>query len=412
MRLLLWEHGIPGGSETVNIQLIKEFTKMVDLVVWVMPHERIKYFQQILPPSDRLIYEPRFWSRETRLRKSIASTEAFVDHRKPSLNPTFRKLRRAVVDLRLNWIIRRYRLTHSFCGWLHVDVPRIRIPTGVMVMDVMWKHFPDSFGIGSQEWVDRRFTNWLKKAAILFPVSEATAEEIRRFYPWYTGPMRVVPHGALDHQPNGTSSAATAHTSTDRPIFFYPARAGINKDHLTLFKACEHLFAKGHDFDLVLTGHQTEHFADSDYDNDNGIGGCRAFLRERRSVFKGRIKSRGYCARSEVDALYNTCTAVVLSSALEGFGLPLIEALETGAEIICSDIPPYREQLSRYGCADQVSVFPAGDAVALASAMEKILIGSRESVWRKRSGPIAFKNWTWTDAAAAYVESLSAVTPT
>jgi len=95
---------------------------------------------------------------------------------------------------------------------------------------------------------------------------------------------------------------------------------------------------------------------------------------------------------------------------MDGLGFP--EALETGAEIICSDIPPYREQLSRYGCADQVSVFPAGDAVALASAMEKILIGSRESVWRKRSGPIAFKNWTWTDAAAAYVESLSAVTPT
>jgi glycosyltransferase involved in cell wall biosynthesis len=412
MRLLLREHGIPGGIETVNIHLVKELTELVDRVVWVMPHARLKYFQQILPPSDRLIYEPQFWSRETSLKHTLTSTEQFFHQKKPTLDPAFQKLRRALLDLRLNWLIRRYRLTHSFCTWLHVDVPRIRIPTGVMVMDVMWKHFPDCFGPNSHDLVDRRFCRWLETSAVLFPVSEATAREVTRFYPEYEGRTQVVPHGALHHQPNGACSTKIPEKHSDRPVFYYPARAGINKDHLTLFKACERLFAEGHDFDVILTGDQTDRFACAEpWNDDNGIETCRVFLQEKQSLFRGRIKPLGYCARSEVDSLYETCTAVVLPSAFEGFGLPLIEALEKGVEIICSDIAPYREQLSRYGCTDEVRLFPKGDAIALASEMQKILNASREPQWRKRSRSIPLQSWSWKNAAAAYVELLSALTP-
>ncbi|HEY4284917.1 MAG TPA: glycosyltransferase [Chthoniobacterales bacterium] len=412
IRLLLREHGIPGGCETVNIQLVKEFAELVDLVVWVMPISRLNYFQQILPPSDRLIYEPQFWSRETWIQNSAKKAEAFVRQKSPQTHPTVQNLRHALWDLRLKWIVHRYKITHSFCSWVHVTVPRINVPTGVMVMDVMWKHFPDSFGHGTQDWVDCRFRNWLKKAAVLFPVSETTTQDIKRFYPWYNGPIRVVPHGALSEQCNGGSSAPSPETSDSRPIFYYPARAGINKDHLTLFKACEKLFAKGLDFDLVLTGHNTEHFANRHpYDDDNAIEACRASLQANRILFQGRIKSRGYCTRSEVDSLYKCCTAVVLPSTFEGFGLPLIEALESGAEIICSDIPPYREQLLRHHCEDQVRLFPAGDSTALAAEMEKVLIASRQPLWRKRSQSGAFERWTWKDAATAYLESLAALTP-
>ena len=281
-----------------------------------------------------------------------------------------------------------------------------------MVMDVMWKHFPDSFGPGRHDWVDRRFRTWLKKAAVLFPVSETTAIDIKRFYPSHTGPIRVVPHGVLSEPPNGASPMPAADAPQHRPIFYYPARAGINKDHLTLFKACEKLFAKGFDFDVVLTGHLTQHFADTHpYNDDAAIETCRAFLQANQALFQGRIKPRGYCMRSEVDTLYKCCTAVVLPSAFEGFGLPLIEALEHGAEIICSDIPPYREQLSRHDCENQVWLVPAGDATALSAEIQKVLIASRQSLWRKRSRSTSLQRWTWKDAAVAYVESLAALSP-
>ena len=93
-----------------------------------------------------------------------------------------------------------------------------------------------------------------------------------------------------------------ADTPDSRPIFYYPARAGINKDHLTLFKACEKLFAKGLDFEVVLTGHKTQHFADTDpYDDDIAIETCRAFLQKNQTLFQDRVKPRGYCPRSDVE---------------------------------------------------------------------------------------------------------------
>ena len=414
LRLLLREHGIPGGIETVNIQLVKEFTELVDRVVWVMPRSRFDYFQQFLPPSDRLIYEAESWPDRARLLHSFEKTVHFCLRQKNlPVRFVFENLRRTLSNVRLRRIIRDFNITHCFCSWVHVNVPRLSVPIGIIVLDVMWKYFPDSFGDFSADKVERRFCNWLRKAQVLFPVSEVTAADIKRFYPWYAGAIRVVPHGTLSSRHDGMPSTPVADTPHNRPVFYYPARAGTNKDHLTLFAACASLFAKGYDFEVVLTGDRTEHFNDTQPCNGAAsIELCRAFLQREQALFRGRLKVRGYCERAEVEALYKRCTAVVLPSLREGFGLPLIEALENGTEIICSDIPAHREQLARYDCFDEVTLFPAGDVQALAVEMEKLLIASRGPHWRRRSESNTLAQWTWKDAATAYVEALSALTST
>ena len=84
MRLLLREHGVCGGTETVNIHLIKEFTQMVERVVWVMPDWRIEYFQQLLPASNRLIYQSTSWPRQARLAHTLEKATRRVLRRKVS----------------------------------------------------------------------------------------------------------------------------------------------------------------------------------------------------------------------------------------------------------------------------------------------------------------------------------------
>jgi glycosyltransferase involved in cell wall biosynthesis len=177
-----------------------------------------------------------------------------------------------------------------------------------------------------------------------------------------------------------------------------------------LFEACAELFAKGYDFDVVLTGFGTEHFDDACSNGEIPVESCRAFLREKQNLFRGRLKSLGYLERTEVETLYKRSTATILPSFFEGFGLALTEALETGATVICSDIPAHREQLTRYGCIDKVSLTPARDAMALATQMEKVLIASPRSPGAKCSPSIALEQWTWKHAASAYLESLAAVT--
>ncbi|GAB3196387.1 hypothetical protein GCM10027261_18990 [Geodermatophilus arenarius] len=45
----------------------------------------------------------------------------------------------------------------------------------------------------------------------------------------------------------------------------------------------------------------------------------------------------------ELARLYRTASALVLPSLYEGFGLPLVEALQFGLPVACSDIPVFRE---------------------------------------------------------------------
>jgi glycosyltransferase involved in cell wall biosynthesis len=48
-------------------------------------------------------------------------------------------------------------------------------------------------------------------------------------------------------------------------------------------------------------------------------------------------------SESELQWCYRYCDAVISPSIVEGFGLPVVEALMAGCRVICSDIPAFRE---------------------------------------------------------------------
>lgn len=417
IRLLLREHGICGGVETVNIHLVQEFTHLVERVVWIVPDWRMDFLQQVLPPSERLVYEPPFWPARARLAHIFRKATSLALRQKVlPARFAFENVRQALFNLWLKHLVQTYNITHFFCNWtLCVDVPRLGVPIGAMVMDVRWKRFPETFPQIDIDAADRQFCNWLREAHIVFPVSETTASDIRRFYPWHTGRTQVVPHGAEIEKHDRPAAALAGNNPQSRCAFFCPAAANGHKNHITLFRACAHLFSEGFDFDLILTGFGTEHFRPECWNGEcppNGeaaIEQARAFLHQHDDLIQGRIKALGYVDRAQINALYNECSAVVLPSLFEGFGLPLIEALETGAVVICSDISAHREQLTRYGCIDEVVTVPPTDAAALTREMKKVIVKSRQNSGQKRVPPHTLKRWTWRNVAEAYLDSLVAV---
>jgi glycosyltransferase involved in cell wall biosynthesis len=419
MRLLLREHGICSGTETVNIHLVDEFSRLVERVVWVMPASRMKFFQQILPPSDRLIYELPYYPPRARLPNALRKATSLALRQKtlPGRDMV-RNLRRSLFDLWLKRLVRRHQITHCFCSWTFgVDAPRIRVPLGVMLMDVRWKRFPGTFPQVNINAVESQFCDWLRKSTVVFPVSEMTASDIRQFYPWHAGQTRVVPHGADVVDQNTSNSVAAKDANTRRCTFFCPAAANGHKNHLTLFRACVDLFKQGFDFDVILTGFSTEYFGPNQTNGrrpqhiEVAVELARTFLHQHETLLNGRIKALGYVDRTQIGALYEACSAVVLPTYFEGFGLPLLEALQNGATVVCSDIEAHREQLIRYGCVDQVRLFPPSDAHALATEMEKVLTRPTTGLRQNRMPPAALKRWTWRDVAETYLDSLGTVSP-
>ena len=63
----------------------------------------------------------------------------------------------------------------------------------------------------------------------------------------------------------------------------------------------------------------------------------------RRSGLEDSILLRQGLSESELQWCYRNCEAVVTPSTIEGFGLPVVEALLAGCRIVCSDIPAFRE---------------------------------------------------------------------
>ena len=68
--------------------------------------------------------------------------------------------------------------------------------------------------------------------------------------------------------------------------------------------------------------------------------------RLREAIAEGNLQDRAVFLRGISDALlsalYAQCELVVAPSLLEGFGLPVAEALTAGCRVACSDIPTFR----------------------------------------------------------------------
>ena len=66
-------------------------------------------------------------------------------------------------------------------------------------------------------------------------------------------------------------------------------------------------------------------------------------LLERCTLLRGLVEEAGSLSDPEVAALLTHSRALLFPSFAEGYGLPLAEALATGAPAICSDLPALRE---------------------------------------------------------------------
>ena len=82
---------------------------------------------------------------------------------------------------------------------------------------------------------------------------------------------------------------------------------------------------------------------------------------------RGRLRYLGRVSEEVLSALYHECFAVVLASRFEGFGFPVLEAMEAGAPVVCSGAGSLPEV-----AGDAALLFPSGDADALAACIARL----------------------------------------
>ena len=136
--------------------------------------------------------------------------------------------------------------------------------------------------------------------------------------------------------------------------FFYPAGASVYKNHSVIVSACEGLTKAGIDYSVTFTLKGDE----SDY-----IKG----LKELSESGGLNINWVGNLSIEEVYEYYSRST-LIFPSYIETFGLPLLEARQSGARIIASDTSFAREVCDGY---DKVQFFEIFDNIMLAKIMQE-----------------------------------------
>jgi hypothetical protein len=104
---------------------------------------------------------------------------------------------------------------------------------------------------------------------------------------------------------------------------------------------------------------------------------------------------------SDLAALYAGAAAFVFPSWLEGFGIPLLEAMSHGTPIVASDRGSIPEVVG-----DAALLVDAEDAAALASALARILTSDTESVRLRALGCARVAQFTWRRTAEMTLEGL------
>jgi glycosyltransferase involved in cell wall biosynthesis len=187
----------------------------------------------------------------------------------------------------------------------------------------------------------------------------------------------VVPHGlgrargvaAADH-----AAVRARHGLDGERLVLCVAAKRPHKNQAVLVRAAPLLGART---DVVLAGHPEAYDAE--------------LRRIAEEAGASRVRFVDYVPDAELEALWELADCAVFPTLAEGFGLPVVEAMDRGVPIACSDIAVLREvggEVPRY--------FDPHDPASLAAAVEATIA---EAAQRVPAGRERSQRYSWRAAA-------------
>ena len=218
-------------------------------------------------------------------------------------------------------------------------------------------------------------------------ISQTTYHELCQRYPSAASRASVTMLG--NSFANVVAEAASLPFS-DRPFVLFVGRRGGYKNFEVLWEAWNRARHNSPDLALVAVGPPMK-------------------ARERRSLDLGPDQKDffylGAVPDGQLKSLYQACSAFVFPSKMEGFGLPALEAMESGAPVIASGCEALREVIDSAGYYfDDSDVDTLTDLLiaagtdSLADRDQKVLQGHRRA-----------REFSWDRTAAQTIQAYKTV---
>ena len=217
-------------------------------------------------------------------------------------------------------------------------------------------------------------------------VSRASASEVERFYHRRVPAGQVIGNGV----DQGLRCAPGAAERLRREFGLEPGyvlHVGAQRPHKNVPVLVEAV-ARVPDARLVLVGSADERFPDE-------VGPAI-----ERLGLTGRVRRLEFVPEELLGALYAEASLLAYPSLVEGFGLPMLEAMVAGTPVLASDVPVLREV-----GGDAAAYAPPTDPVRWADAIERL---RTDPEWRARltaTGTARAAEFTWAAVARRLVRA-------
>lgn len=223
--------------------------------------------------------------------------------------------------------------------------------------DLVPLNFPAFCDAGMPPVFARWFEGALQHSTAFVCISRAVADELLALLHALRYPRRMAIgywHLGADFHRNAPAPVAAPNRKFAHPAFLMVGTLEPRKGHRVALEAFEALWKDGFEGSLVIAGKRG--------------WGVEALIDSltKHKEYGGRLQWVEGPSDTELQALYDSCDALVSSSFGEGFGLPLIEAALHRKPVIASDLPVFREVV---GEAPATLFFDTGSAPALATAI-------------------------------------------
>ena len=273
-------------------------------------------------------------------------------------------------------------------------IPRMLPGTPVVMTlhDVLPLEIPGFFRTPGEEAVyTRGVQRDLDRADVILTVSEWSRTQILKRFKLRSYPV-VLHHGTTLPVDGASEATPRAEAPGGRDYFLYVGGYHPRKGLVPLLKTFLEL-RRGNRIssNLLLTGEPTlfsEQF--------------RLLLAEGRSA--GAIREAGYVSDTELSALYRRAKALVYPSRFEGFGLPPLEAMAMGCPVLTTRGTAIPEV-----CGDAVLYADPEDGQSFADAIVALEVNPELRRRLGRAGVERAANFSWTAAAAKYLEVISSL---
>jgi glycosyltransferase involved in cell wall biosynthesis len=278
----------------------------------------------------------------------------------------------------------------------HYTMPeRTRLPVVVTVHDLTFFDHPQWHERAKVPFFRRAIRQAAARAKVVVCVSDATARRLDELL--HPGARVVVAHHGIDHDHFLPADHPSVSVEEDRAVLHgygirppYVAFLGTLEPRkgIDLLASAFDRVAPAHpELQLVIAGGRGW----SAGDTENALAAMR---------HSGRLVRTGYLSDDVVPVLLRRSACVVYPARAEGFGLPVIEALASGAPVITT-AGSVMDELA----AGTALTFPSEDVSALAEVLAAALDAPGHQESRRRAGLKVAARYTWAASAEEHVSA-------